>query len=243
MIHKTRAIAIHTIRYSDNSIIAYVYSESHGRLSIMVHNAFGKRKGSGNAVFFQPLNLIDIIFYKKENQSIAKLKEVSSNLITNTIAFDPVKRVIALFLGEIIYKTVKEEVANPAMFHFLIHSIQILDVLHKGSSNFHLVFMMQLTRQLGFFPGNQRNESNPYFDLKNGVFVHSEPPHPLFIGKSNSELFDKVLQTTFENVESLHLSHIQRNAIIKDLLSFYQVHLGSVSDIKSLSVLSEVFKE
>lgn len=243
MIQKTRAISIHTIRYGENSIIAYVYSESHGRLSIMVHSAFGKGKRAGNAVFFQPLNIIDIVFYKKENQSIAKLKEVSQGLITDTIPFDPIKRVIALFMGEVIYRSVKEEVANPPMFQFLVNSIQILDVLRSGFSNFHLVFLMQLTRQLGFFPGNQWSELNPYFDLKNGVFVHSEPLHPLFISKMNSKMLNAIIQTSFENVDDIKLNHSQRNVIIRDLLSYYQVHLGSVSDIKSLPVLTEVFKD
>jgi DNA repair protein RecO (recombination protein O) len=243
MILKTRAIAIHSVKYSENSIIAYVYSESHGRLSIMVYKAFGKGKRTSNAVFFQPLNIIDIVFYKKENQSIAKLKEVSQGIITNTIPFDPVKRALALFIGEVIYRTVREEVANPAMFQFLSSSIQILDVIHSGVSNFHLVFLMQLTRHLGFFSGNQWSEATQIFDLKNGVFAHSEPLHPLFLDKSNSKLFNEIMQTSFENVETLKLNHTIRNSIINDLLSFYQVHLGTVADIKSLAVLTEVFKD
>jgi len=243
VIHKTRAISIHTIRYSENSIIVYVYSESHGRLSIMVHSAFGKGKRAGNAVFFQPLNIVDLVFYKKENQSIAKLKEVSQGLVTSTIPFDPIKRAIALFMGEVIYRTVKEEVANSTMFQFLVSSIQILDVLRVGIANFHLVFLMQLTRQLGFFPGNQWSESHPFFDMKNGVFVQSEPLHPLFFSKSNSKMLNSIIQTSFENVDDIKLNHSQRNIIIRDLLSYYQVHLGSVSDIKSLPVLSDVFKD
>jgi len=243
MIHKTKAIALHTVKYGDSSLIAYVYSELHGRLSIMVHGAFGKRKSTGKAIFFQPLNIIDIVYYYKENQTLCKLKEVSTTVNFNSIPFDPVKRAIALFVGEVVYKTIREEESNPLMFRYLENSIQLLDVMHSGVSNFHLIFLAQLSRHLGFFPGNSWRESTPFFDYKNGLFVGVEPAHPLYFDKTKSKFFGQVLATPFHEAELLRFNHNSRAHLIENFLSFYRIHNDSVSEIKSLPVLSQVFED
>ncbi len=243
MIHKTKAIALHTVKYGDNSLIAYVYSESHGRLSLMVHSAFGKQKSSGKAVFFQPLNIINLIYYHKENQTLCKLKEVSSAVPFGDIPFDPVKRAIALFVGEVVYRTIREEESNPALYKYLETSIQLLDVMNRGVSNFHIIFLAQLSRYLGFFPGNSWSESATIFDYKNGLFVASEPIHPLYFDKDKSKQIALAFATPFHDAENMKLNHKVRSQIIDNLLTFYQVHIEGAASIKSLSILSQVFDE
>lgn len=243
MIHKTKAIALHTVKYGDSSLIAYVYSETHGRLSLMVHGAYGKNKSTGKAVFFQPLNILNLVYYHKGNQGLCKLKEVSIEINISTIPFDPVKRAIALFIGEIVYRTIREEEPNPVMYNFLESSIQLLDVMHSGVSNFHLIFLAQLARHLGFYPGNAWSELTPIFDYKNGLFVKSEPSHPIFFNKDKSKMVGLVLSTPFHDAEHLQLNHKVRSQLIECFLSFYQVHNESISGVKSLVVLSQVFDD
>jgi len=243
MIHKTKAIALHTVKYGDSSLIAYVYSESYGRLSVMVHSAYGKKKSAGKAIFFQPLSIINVVYYRKGIQTLCKLKEVSTEVNFTSIPFDPIKRAIALFIGEVVYRTIREEESNPVMYSYLENAIQLLDVMHGGMSNFHLIFLAQLTRHLGFFPGNAWDESTPYFDYKNGVFVKTETIHPLFFSTEVSKLMGQVLTTPFHEAESLQFNHKTRAQLIGSFLSFYQVHIESISGIKSLPILSQVFED
>jgi DNA repair protein RecO (recombination protein O) len=242
MIQKSKAISLHSVKYGDNSLIAYVYSESHGRLSIMVHSAYGKHKSSGKAIFFQPLNIINLVYYHKGNQTLCKLKEVSPEVNFTSIPYDPVKRAIALFIGEVVYRTIREEEANPVMFSFLAHAIQLLDVMHAGISNFHLIFLAQLTRHLGFFPGNSWSDAKPIFDYKNGLFIKDEPIHPLYFNKEKSKSMGLVLSTPFHDAETLNLNHKIRVELIEGFLTFYQMHVESVSGIKSLPILTQVFE-
>jgi len=209
----------------------------------MVHSAYGKRKSPGKAVFFQPLSIINLVYYHKGYQTLCKLKEVSSEINFSTIPFDPTKRAIALFIGEVVYRTIREEESNPAMYGFLENSIQLLDVMHSGISNFHLIFLAQLARYLGLFPGNSWSEAVPIFDYKNGLFVISEPIHPVFFDKENSKLIGQILSTPFHEAETLKLNHKMRAQLLNNFLSFYQVHIESVSAIKSLSILSQVFED
>jgi len=209
----------------------------------MVHSAYGKRKSTGKAIFFQPLSIINLVYYHKGFQTLCKLKEVSTEVNFSSIPFDPVKRAIALFIGEIVYRTIREEEPNPVMYSYLENSIQLLDVMHSGISNFHLIFLAQLSRYLGFFPGNTWSDATPIFDYKNGLFIKSEPTHPLFFDKEKSKLIGQVLSTPFNEADTLKLNHKTRAQLINNLLSFYQVHIESVSGIKSLPILSQVFEE
>lgn len=243
MILKSRAIALHSVKYGDSSLIAYVYSEAHGRLTLMVHSAYGKQRSSGKAVFFQPLNILNLIYYHKENQTLCKLKEVSTEITFTSIPFDPVKRAIALFIGEVVYRTIREEESNSALFKYLENAIQLLDIMHGGVSNFHLIFLAQLTRYLGFYPGNQWSEQLAIFDYKNGLFVQVEPTHPQYFNPEKSRLIGMVFSTPFHEAENLKLNHRTRFLLIENIMAFYQVHIESISGIQSLQILSQVFEE
>lgn len=55
------------------------------------------------------------------------------------------------------------------MFAYLENAFQWMD-LHSQIANFHLYLLIQLTRFLGFFPGEYLNDAR-YFDLQEGVFT------------------------------------------------------------------------
>jgi DNA repair protein RecO (recombination protein O) len=210
----------------------------------MVNGAYGKGKESKKAIFFQPLNLVDIVFYKgSKDQSLGRLKEVSlcPNLLT--IHFHSVKRAIALFVGEVIYRTVREEESNPQLYSFIENSILTLDSMTDGVQNFHIIFLAQLSKYLGFFPSGSYSEETPYFDLKGGVFKESAPEHPVFLNKFQSELLSQALTTHYGDASNLKLNGKQRNLFLNNMLDYYSFHTDSFQGIHSLPILKQVFEE
>jgi DNA repair protein RecO (recombination protein O) len=242
MIHKSKAITLHTIRYGENSLIAYLYTEAYGRISLLVNGAFGKRKATGKAAFFQPLDINNVVFYHRSVHGLGRLKEVSTAIGFSSIPFDPVKRAIALFVSELVYRTVREEESNPVLYNFLETSIHLLDVMSTGAHNFHIIFLVQLSRHLGFYPGNRWSSATPYFDYRNGLFIEHEPQHPLFFGKSDSEWIGRAMDTPFHEADRLEMNHLLRKQLIENLLAYYQFHIESVAAMKSLPVLAQVFE-
>jgi len=241
MLQKSKAIVLHAIRYRDNSLIAYCYSEAFGRISFLVNSAYSKGKSPGKSVYFQPFAILDVVFYKKERTDLCRLKEVSLAINQNSIPYDPVKRSIALFLSEVVYRTVKEEEPNNLFYTFLENSIHLLDIMHSGVANFHLIFMMQHSRHLGFFPSNTWSEPTKYFDYKNGTFVSQPPQHNFYLEPEPSKLLSTLIATPFHRTEQLVLNHHQRVQIINGILSYYKFHLGSSLEFNSLSVLTQLF--
>jgi DNA repair protein RecO (recombination protein O) len=242
MLQKAKSIALHTVKYGENSLVAYLYTKDFGRVSLMVNSAYGKGKSGRKAIYFHPLSIVDVVFYPGKNHGMGRLKEVS---VSHPLAIhlNPIKSAIAIFLGEIIYRAVREEESNLSLFSFIDASILSLDAIDNGISNFHLLFLAQLSKYLGFFPSGNHSTLTPYFDYKNGQFVPVQPSHPLFFSRELSEILSKTLITNYTNAGSLMLNGKQRNAFLSAMLSYYTFHMESVQSIKSLSVLNQVFED
>ena len=241
MIQKSKSIALHTVRYGEKSLVAYLYSQEFGRISLMVNNAYGKGKGAKKAIYFQPLSILDIVFYPAKSQGLGRIKEVSVSKTNPLLHIDVVKSGIAIFLGEVVYRTVKEEESNFALFQFLELSILSLDAMDRGVANFHLLFLVQLTKHLGFYPNGKYTPATPFFDCKSGLFVKDEPMHPIYFNKSHSQLLSNLLQTDYANANAIGLNGNQRNNFLNQILNFYAYHMDSVHTLKSLPILAQLF--
>lgn len=234
---KTRGIALHSIRYSDSGNIVSVYTEEFGRRSYMVHGS--SRKSSKKMPLFQPLSLLMLEVDHKPNREIQRIREASLLTPLTEIHTIMPKTTIALFCAEILYRTIREEESNPALFSFLHHSIQVLDLLQKGTENFHLAFMMQLSKYLGFFPSGNFSPIHNGFNFHTGTF---EPVQP---GQSfdplSSELISRFLTVSYTDLHLIELNGTQRSNLLEKMVQFYQFHVEGLGAIKSLKILQEVF--
>lgn len=243
MLHKTQSISLHSVRYSDSSLVCYLYTLHYGRVAVLVNSAYGKGRKVGKAVLFSPLSMLDIVFYKTSRAGMGRLKEVVPTVILGSIPYHPVKRAISLFMGEVIYRSVREEECNEPLFDFLSNSIQMLDLMEAGLPNFHLLFLVNLSKHLGFYPHGNFSAASPYFDIKSGHFVGTQPKHPQFFDEQNSRILASLLGVGIEQRTALTLNGSQRTAFMERMLAFYTYHLDGIHYIKSLGVLSQVFED
>ena len=87
MLQKTRGIVFHTTDYSETSIIAKIYTESFGVQSCLV-NGVRKRNAKTRSGIFQPLSLVELVFYHKERGGIQRVSEIRNAPQYNSIPFD-----------------------------------------------------------------------------------------------------------------------------------------------------------
>ena len=57
-----------------------------------------------------------------------------------------------MFLAEFLSHALREEGKNEPLFAYLVSSIRWLDACRSDYANFHLVFLIRLSRFLGFYP-------------------------------------------------------------------------------------------
>ena len=75
MLHKTQGVVFRFTNYSETSIIVNIFTSAFGLQSYIVNGARGK-SGKGKIALYQPLTLLDLVVYHRENASILRIKEV-----------------------------------------------------------------------------------------------------------------------------------------------------------------------
>jgi len=240
MIHKTAAVVLHQVKYSETSIIVTLYTKSNGRQSYIV-NGIRSPKSKQKMGLLQPLFLLDIEAYYKQGREIQRLKEFRLAEVYTTIPFDIVKSTMAMFMAEILYKVLYSEEADEELFEFVVHSLQYFDSIEKGAANFHLWFLIQVLRHLGFSLENNHSIHQPWFDMKNGTFVPLRPVFPNTPSLDESEIISTLLSINVGSLDSLLLNGAQRSRLLEVITEYYTIHFDGIGTINSLRVLNEIF--
>jgi len=242
MIHKVKGIVLHHVKYKESSAIVYVYTDLYGRQAYLVNSIRGRRsKHSGNLL--QALTILDIEAYHKEGKDLQRIKEIRNSAPYRTIPFDMHKNSQVLFLAEVLYKVLREEDPNPELFGFLENSLQLLDVSEENLANFHLLFLVQLTKYLGFYPDNNFGVDLTGFDMRNGEFGTGLGIHPEHFAESSSVLLNSLLLSSFAKLSDMSVKQDDRQQFLKDMLDYYRFHVQGFGNVKSLAVLQEIYRE
>lgn len=240
MLNKTRGIVLNHIKYSETSIIVTIYTENFGRQAYII-NGVRSKKSKIKANIFQPLFLLNMEVYHKPKRDLQRVKEIQNAFVFTSLPYDLKKSTLAIFIAEILYKTIQEQEPNQELFNYLFNSIQLLDLKEQGLSNFHIYFLIHLTKYLGFFPNNNYSETKCYFDLKAGGFVQIKPMHLSHLDKEESRFLSKMLLFSEDQHEDLKMNYKSRIQLLERILEYYLLHNEGVANIKSLDVFKEVF--
>ncbi len=236
MLYKSKAVVLHKIDYSDTSIIVHLYTEKFGRQSFLVKGA--KRKNSKiKSSFFQPLFLIEIEAYHKTKSNLQTLKEVKIEPILYSISTDVFKGSITIFIAEILYHSLKEETASTEIFNYIFNSIQVLELQENYIGNFHIHFLITLTKYLGFYPNN--NFKDNYFDMIDGSYKNYIPSHNHYLNKEFSEILNKF--TTRSLKENIILKNETKILFLEKIIEYYKIHIDGFGDVRSLHIFNSLF--
>ena len=166
-------------------------------------------------------------------------KQLSAANYFHTIHVNPVKSTMVMFLAEVMQMVLKEEESNTLLYRYLEENLIRFDEREKNYADFHLWFLMQLTKFLGFFPNIDEMEQD-YFDLENGVFT-SESVHVEHLTHTQTQLWKALLRLDFRENQSTAFNQSQRRELLHLLMKYYQIHLPNFFQPKSLEVLQEIF--
>lgn len=242
MLIATRGIVLHHFKYSETSVIAKIYTELFGLQSYII-KGIRSSKSKNKLSILEHLSLVEVVAYHKNiSGGIKTVKEIRSIHQFHTIPFEIEKSSIALFINEILYKSLKEEEKNQSLFDFLFHAIQMLDVSIDKFYNFHLVFMLQYAKYLGFFPRNNFDKLNTYFNMNEGLFQNRAPMDAEYITLPYSDLLNKMLYTNFEQISEITMGSSERRFLLEKLILYYRLHLDDFGKINSHKILQEVME-
>lgn len=220
-------------------MIAKVYTELFGLQSYLINNVRSK-KAKIKSNLLQPLALLEMGVYHKEKGGLQRVKFAAPVNPTSLIHNDFIKGSMSFFLAEVLYRSIQEEENNQKLFNFLLMIIEKLDNSEGNIANFHLVFMVQLSRYLGFLPAIQQSKNHCYFDKREGVFEIIKPIHADWMDTYCSKLLNDLTIKPYSEIMTVKIAPEQRHEMIDHLISYYKLHLDKMSDIKSYTVLKAV---
>jgi DNA repair protein RecO (recombination protein O) len=256
--YKARGVVLHTIKYGDTGLVAWVLTDVGGRQTYMVQGVRSSRGHGNKAALLQPMFLVEFEGLESRRAEMHRFRELRAAVPLRTVPFDVRKSTVSLFMAELLYRLVREVEVNSPLFDFVWGAVCALDGLDSatGVANFHLWFMVGLARHLGFFPGNEW-AAGRWFDIREGLFTPIEPRGAAF-SRENAALLGALMDMTAgvdgggvadgggESALSLALAALplnrgQRSDFLGAMLAYFGYHLDAVRDIRSVDILREVF--
>lgn len=238
MLINTKAIVLSKLKYKDYDLIVKCYTEDLGTISFIIKGVFKSKKRNTKIAYFQLLSQLQLIIQYKNNRSLQVIKDIKLEYQYNSLHTNVLKSSIVMFLAEILSNTLQEEEQNQILFSYLETTLLWLDE-QSDYSNFHLLFLLNLTKYLGFYP-DTTNINYSFFNLIEGKFDYKKPNNRC-VSNDNLTLLKQLLGITFDDLSSVKINSKQRQSFLNMILLYFELHLGNFKYPKSLQIFNQVF--
>lgn len=234
----TKAIVLSSLKFGDTSLIVKCYTEEEGVKSYLLRGVLKPKKTGIKAAYFQPLTQLKIIAKHNTKGTLNSIKEVQVVNPYKTIHTDIVKQSVVFFLSEILASSIQEEEQNKTLYSYLETAFVWLDV-HDKIANFHLLFLLNLTGFLGFYPDTSKKDKIGFNLLEGRFSDNTADKNVLF--KNDFYQFKKLLGINFDGIENVSYSKDERQLVLQMIIEYFKLHLDSFRKPKSLQILETIF--
>ena len=215
MIHKTNGIVLRSVKYGETSLVLTIYTELFGLQSYLVNGV----------------------------RNLQRIREFRFAHIYQNIFFDVFKNSVALFMVELLLKTLKQPEPNPELFYFIEESFLRLDQAGEAVvANFSLFFSIHLAGFFGFRIQYDFSEKKPFLDLQEGLFVSQKPAHGYYLDETYSYVSSQLLKVMQpDELVQIGLNREMRKELLQAYQNFYALHIPDFGTMKTVPVLQTVF--
>lgn len=228
MLKKTKGLVINYLKYQESSIIVKIFTRELGLKSYIV-NSVRSPKAKSKIGFFQPLTLLDLVVYDKDKSSLHRISEVKLGHAFQRIPFHFYRSGVAMFVAEVLGKSIYENYANENLYDFLEEAIIYLDQEDVNIQLYPISFLLETSKFLGF----GSSDSSELFEQLFGL-VHDDN-----FAQEEKKYLDELMVNSFGS--QLKIPSLYRRKILDDLLKFYQLHIDGFAELKSVKVLRSLY--
>ena len=224
----TDGIVIHLQKHSDKMSMLQLFTREHGKV---VCSVYGTRKYNN---ILQPLSVIEAELNIKSQSGICQLRSASLAIPAQNIACDIRRHSIAVFIAEILSRTLKHPMTDEALFDYLISIVKDLNNT-DSPENLHLRFLLCFTDFLGITP---EWTSGCWLDMQTGEMRETQPAHKDCFSPEETEIICLLLTN-----EKTRIERRMRQNLLRKLCQYYSLHLTDFQVPKSLEILIEIFDD
>ena len=234
---KTEAVVLSKINYGDTSIIASLYSKDSGKMSVIIKG--GRSPKSKIGMMVDPLNHLEIVFYKKESRDVQLLSGVEIISHFHHLKEDLERLKYSYAVIELVKNLSPENEPNIKTFKGIVRILSLFDSSNESPEilfgRFFLFFIEEVGYQLQLFKCSVCGKD----DLKNkilgynydrGLLCEDCRAENINNYEINSELFDYLhCLKTNKSIQSVN------DYTIKNANSFFENYLKfHISDFKGI---------
>ena len=208
-------IILGTTKVGEKSLVLHTLSAEYGRRSFIVSIS----KSSSMALYL-PLNILSGEVSDNHLSDLWRVSGLRAEYPMNGIRGDVRKNTMTMFLSEVLFRCLRDGEYSFELYDWCRQSILTLDALGEDFANYHLLWLLDLCAVLGFSP-------------------RTEDLMP-FAGERYEDL-RQLLTLDRSSALLLPLSGSRRSDIAAILLEYLSFHLDTRLNIRSLSVLRELY--
>ena len=238
MVTSTSAIVLSKIRYKDNDIIVKLFTKEYGAISFIVKGGQNSKKNKIKYVYFQELTILEIQFNYNSKRDLQYIKDIEIKHNYTSSHTDLVKVSVIMFLSEVLSNVITHQKRDIQLYNYIEESLIWYDI-NKSNTYFHMIFLIELTRYLGFYPDILSNNFK-YFNLEGGSYEKSKTSEYSITGDSLN-LFNQILGIKFDSNPLPALNSKDKMEIINIILTYYKLHINNFKPIKSLEIVKNIF--
>ena len=238
---KTQGFVLQSIRYGDSCLIVKVFTLDYGLQTFMVKGVRGKTS-KNRAAFFQPMTFLRFVQNNRPSKSgIGYIRDIELLYAYHSLATTMNKSAILIYLSDLLSHTLTQQERNEPLYHFVLQSVEWLDLVEAGYANFPLYFTLELSRFLGFYPQSNYRE-HALFDMMEGQFVMTTPAHAYYLDEENSRFLSRMLNLGIDEMTKVPMTGLQRGVLLDGIITFMRLHAPVWKGLQSHEVLKEVLR-
>jgi DNA repair protein RecO (recombination protein O) len=196
----------------------------------------------GKANLFQPGALLEMVVYHNELKNLQFIKEFKWSFLYQNIYSDVIRNSVAVFMIELVTKSIREPETNAELFYFIEQNLMLLDEAEpRVVANLPLHFALHLAAWLGFGIAEKEGNEDAALDLQEGKFTMVTPAHGAYLDGQLAEATAELVQ--LQNAVSIFrvkLNQQQRRQLLQAYEQFYLYHIADFGSLKTLPVLEAV---
>lgn len=255
---QSRIIVLHLTKYGDSGLVVHAIDSEAGRCSYMLRGA-----GRNKQVAIGPLHnlaILDIVSVANPRSSMAQLKEYEPAVHLASLRSDIDKNAIALFISELLYRTIVEQNYDPHLFDWLCEAIVRLNAMGQDAPENTPGQESSLAIAT---PG--QGASPAFTTLGQGYTPTIANFHLWFLaglctvlgfGPSAEGLFDgcdmfnaenlallrQITSAGFSEAMTIPLNGSRRRDFCNQMVRYLSYHLGLNLNLRSLDVLHDLYR-
>ena len=245
MNERTEAIVLHALRHTDTSTIVHAYTRKRGHLTFAVKGGStsgkGSRGASGRRLLTRKLSLVEVDYGYIPGREVLRPTEVRSLHTFTAHDASPERGAMALFLSELLYRTLRFPTGDERLFDFLRETVLALDDPATPMGNFHLVFLRGYAEMLGLSPHEGTYVAGSLFDPEEGMYVPSVRSTASSFPADESSALHALHGITYSESSSLRIDQGLKRRLLQSMIEYLRVHLGHFAPLRSLDVIYTLF--